>query len=97
VSFPILRGLLIHICFLPPVVGKYTEKLAREYGGNDYHQPIHRLKVDGYAVQHPGKPVRQAIQSVAVHLISLYYVLEVLPFLTGKLWASKDKRLRRYL
>jgi hypothetical protein len=32
--------------------------------------------VDAYAVQHPGKPERRAIQSVAVHLISLCAQLE---------------------
>ena len=53
----------------------YGEILAKEYEEVGY-QPIHRITVDAYAVQHPGKPVRQAIQSVAVHLISLYYVLE---------------------
>jgi hypothetical protein len=53
----------------------FGEILARDYG--DYHYPaVHLLAVDAYAVQHPGKPVRQAIQSVAVHLISLYYILE---------------------
>ena len=35
-----------------------------------------RLAVDAYAVQHPGTTDRRAIQSVAVHLISLYFVLE---------------------
>jgi hypothetical protein len=29
-----------------------------------------------YAVQHPGATDRRAVQSVAVHLISLYFVLE---------------------
>lgn len=53
----------------------YGEILAKEYAEVGY-RPIHRITVDAYAVQHPGKPVRQAIQSVAVHLISLYYVLE---------------------
>jgi hypothetical protein len=32
--------------------------------------------VDAYAVQHPGQSNRQAIQSVAVHLIGLYCSLE---------------------
>jgi hypothetical protein len=34
------------------------------------------LTVDTYAVQHPGVPSRQSIQSVAVHLISLYLTLQ---------------------
>lgn len=53
----------------------YGEVLAREYGDPAYFQ-VHRLTVDSYAVQHPGHPSPQSIQSVAVHLISLYLVLE---------------------
>ena len=34
------------------------------------------LLVDAYAVQHPGTPSEQSIQSVAVHLLALYGVLE---------------------
>jgi Family of unknown function (DUF5946) len=32
--------------------------------------------VDAYAVQHPGKPSPQSIQSVAIHLLRLYLILE---------------------
>ena len=53
----------------------YGEVLEKEYGDYRYW-PVHRLTVDAYAVQHPGKPSPQTIQSVAVHLISLYLVLE---------------------
>jgi Family of unknown function (DUF5946) len=35
------------------------------------------LCVDSYAVQHPGSPGPQAIQSVAGHLVSLYAQLEL--------------------
>jgi hypothetical protein len=38
--------------------------------------PFNALLVDTYAVQHPGVPSNQAIQSVAVHLLTLYGVLE---------------------
>ncbi len=38
--------------------------------------PLNGLLVDGYAAQHPGVPSAQAIQSVAVHLLVLYAVLE---------------------
>jgi uncharacterized protein DUF5946 len=55
---------------------KFGELLTREYESLDY-APAHRLTVDAYAVQHPGKPSPQAIQSVAVHLISLHAVLEL--------------------
>ncbi len=56
--------------------GVFGEVLAREYGEFAYPDPTHRLTVDTYAVQHPGKPGRQAIQSVNVHLMGLYLVLE---------------------
>ena len=50
----------------------YTDILAKEYNADFYNQNIHRITVDTYAVQHPGKPERKAIQSVNGHLISLY-------------------------
>ncbi len=37
--------------------------------------PLNALLVDAYAAQHPGTPSDQAIQSVAVHLLTLYGVL----------------------
>lgn len=54
----------------------YGEVLAREYSDPKYYA-VHRLSVDAYAVQHPGRPAPQTIQSVAVHLISLCLVLEL--------------------
>lgn len=54
----------------------YGEILAKEYGEYGYPERTHRLTVDTYAVQHPGRPSRQAIQSVNGHLVSLYLVLE---------------------
>jgi len=53
----------------------YGEVLAREYSDPAYSQ-VHRLSVDAYAVQHPGRPNPQAIQSVAVHLVRLCLLLE---------------------
>ncbi len=53
----------------------YGEVLAREYSDRTFWAS-HRLTVDTYAVQHPGRPSPQSIQSVAVHLISLLLVLE---------------------
>lgn len=38
--------------------------------------PLNVLLVDAYAAQHPGRENPQAIQSVAVHLLTLYGVLE---------------------
>ena len=53
----------------------YGEVLAREFSDYRYGRK-HRLTADAYAVQHPGQPSPQTIQSVAVHLAGLYLVLE---------------------
>lgn len=53
----------------------YGEVLAKEDG--EYRYPsVHRRTVDTYSVQHLGTPSRSSIQSVALHLVSLYFVLE---------------------
>jgi hypothetical protein len=49
--------------------------LAREFGDPAYFR-LHQLTVDTYAVQHPGRPERRSIRSVALHLITLCLVLE---------------------
>ena len=59
----------------PACWAAYGEVLAREYSDPAYFA-VHRLSVDAYAVQHPGKPSPQTIQSVAVHLIRLCLLLE---------------------
>lgn len=51
----------------------YGEVLAREYSDSRYGQ-VHQLTVDTYAVQHPGTPSPQSIQSVTLHLVGLYLV-----------------------
>ena len=53
----------------------FGEVLAREYSDSAYFE-VHRLTVDAYAVQHPGQSSPQAINSVAHHLIRLYYLVE---------------------
>jgi Family of unknown function (DUF5946) len=53
----------------------YGEIMARQYLDPDYVE-YYRFSVDAYAIQHPGKPSRQSIQSVGVHLIRLYLLLE---------------------
>ena len=53
----------------------YGEVLAREYSDLAFWA-VHRLTVDSYAVQHPGRRSPQTIQSVCVHLLSLCLVLE---------------------
>lgn len=59
----------------PACWAAFGEVLAREYSDQAYFQ-VHRLSVDAYAVQHPGKPSSQTIQSVAVHLVRLCLLLE---------------------
>lgn len=54
----------------------YGDILAKEYNPDFYNQDIHRITVDAFALQHPGKPERRAIQSVNAHLISLYCIYE---------------------
>lgn len=53
----------------------FGEVLAREYGDARFGSAQH-LTVDAYAAQHPGRPERRTIQSVAVHLIGLHLALE---------------------
>jgi hypothetical protein len=54
----------------------YGAVLAREYSDPKY-RAAHRLTVDAYSVQHPGRPSPQTIQSVAGHLIGLYASLQL--------------------
>jgi hypothetical protein len=60
----------------PACWAKYGELLTREYSDPAYFR-AHRLTVDSYAVQHPGQPSPQSIQSVAVHLMALHVILEL--------------------
>lgn len=53
----------------------YGEVLAREYSDSQYRR-AHRLTVDAYAVQHPGRPGPRSTQSVCARLISLFAVVE---------------------
>jgi uncharacterized protein DUF5946 len=53
----------------------YGEVLSREYSDPSF-RALQRLTVDSYAVQHPGRPSAQTIQSVCLHLVSLHLVLE---------------------
>lgn len=58
--------------------------------------PITTLLVDAYAAQHPGTPSPQSIQSVAVHLITLYGVLEKgVPF-ERALWLRQEALNERH-
>jgi hypothetical protein len=53
----------------------YGELLAHQYAELGYPE-CHRLTLDAYAVQHPGKREARSIKSVATHLCGLYLVLE---------------------
>ena len=53
----------------------YGEVLAREYSDTTFWA-THRLTVDCYAVQHPGRPSPQAIGSVSTHLMCICATLE---------------------
>jgi len=53
----------------------YGEVLAREYSNPDFRTLL-RLTADTFAVQHPGQPSSQSIQSVCGHLMSLFLILE---------------------
>jgi hypothetical protein len=59
----------------PSCWAAFGEVLAREYSDPAVVE-VHRLTVDAYAVQHPGKPSPQSIQSVGLHLIRLCRFLE---------------------
>lgn len=70
----------------------YGSVIAKEYADERYFA-AHRLTVDTYTVQHPGSSSRQAILSVAVHLISLYRILEC-NFDVQRAVAAMDAALR---
>lgn len=54
----------------------FGEVLAREYEDIRYFR-VHQFTVDAYACQHPGKKERRSINSVGIHLCSLYALLEL--------------------
>jgi hypothetical protein len=70
-DFPEVEGPThAHMESTPGCWAAYGRVLAREYGDRRFYE-VHRLTVDAYAVQHPGRPSRQSIQSVGVHLVRL--------------------------
>ncbi|HEY6348960.1 MAG TPA: DUF5946 family protein [Candidatus Angelobacter sp.] len=75
-SFPTVEGPTHrYLESSPGCWAAYGEVLAREYSDPAYAR-LHRLTVDAYSVQHPGRPGPQTIQSAAGHLVGLYLVLE---------------------
>ncbi len=59
----------------PACWAAYGQVLAREYSDIRFAR-CHQLTVDAYAVQHPGRPSAQSIQSVGLHLMSLCLAFE---------------------
>ena len=59
----------------PSCWAAYGELLAKEYSDPAYMH-VHRMTVDAYCAQHPGVPERRTIQSINVHLASLYVTVE---------------------
>ena len=53
----------------------YGDILAKEYSDPIYMK-VHRLTVDTYAAQHPGENEPRSAQSVNIHLVALYLILE---------------------
>lgn len=51
--------------------------------------PNNVLLVDAYAAQHPGRPSPQAIQSVAVHLLTLFGIFENNHGIDQALWLRR--------
>jgi len=51
----------------------FGQILEKEYSNHEY-MVNHRITVDAFAVQHYGKPSPQAIQSVNLHLASMYVI-----------------------
>ncbi len=54
------------------IYGRIVEK---EFSNPSYMK-VHRLTVDAYAAQHPGKNESRSAQSVNIHLVALYLVIE---------------------
>lgn len=54
---------------------RFGEMLAVEFSDPAWFG-AHQVTVDAYAVQHPGRPERRSIQSVALHLMTLGMMCE---------------------
>lgn len=76
ISLPVANGPVhAYMTSTPSCWAMYQEVMARAYESPDL-QDVYRMAVDAYAVQHPGSPSRQSIQSVGVHLIRLCLFIE---------------------
>ena len=72
---PVRGGGHAYLGASPSCWALYGQVLAREYASPELMR-VHRLTVDAYAAQHPGQPERRSIQSVWIHLSSLYLALD---------------------
>ncbi|MEM9683311.1 MAG: DUF5946 family protein [Pseudomonadota bacterium] len=75
-SFPSSDG-PVHAYMLsaPGCWERYGAVLAREYQDPELFAQTHRLTVDAYALQHPGRrDDRRAYQSVRIHYVSLHLI-----------------------
>lgn len=59
----------------PACWAAYGEVLARQYNDPAYRE-VYRMAVDSYAVQHPGRPSPQSVNSVGVHSVRLCLFIE---------------------
>lgn len=74
--FPDIEGPVHrYMASCPGCWAAFGEVLAREYGDPAFYA-VHRLSVDTYAVQHPGRPTSQCVHSVGLHLIRLCLFIE---------------------
>ena len=75
-AFPIMAGPTHrYMESSPGCWAAYGVVLAREYSDPACYE-VHRLTVDAYAVQHPGRLSPQSIRSVGLHLVRLCLRLE---------------------
>lgn len=74
----------------PGCWARYGEVLAREYSNAQYFV-VHAITVDAYAMQHPGIESSQTINSVNLHLASLY------AYYRNHVEISQLSQLKRYL
>jgi hypothetical protein len=70
----------------------YGKVISMEFADWTRLGDINRLTVDTYAVQHPGRPGRRSVQSVAGHLISMFLVLR-----KGHSGAQATQKLRIFV
>jgi hypothetical protein len=75
--FPDIDGPVhLYMKSTPGCWAAFGKALVREYENPRIFTAVHWFTVDTYAAQHPGSNDRKAVQSVNVHLLRLYCILE---------------------